>query len=107
MDGNAIKNVGRIELGDNAEIRLGDGVGGDAVLFYDGTNLVINPKNVGTGIVSVLGDLTATGNLQGVDINATGVFKLNGTSGISQTFDPSAATEMIVTGGLVTSVSIP
>jgi len=39
------------------------GAANDAGWTYDGTNLIINPKLVGTGIVSVLGDLTTTGTL--------------------------------------------
>jgi len=44
---------------DNQKIQLGTAQ--DALIYYDGTNLVINPKSVGTGYLSVLGDITATG----------------------------------------------
>lgn len=33
------------------------GAGADASIYYDGTNLIINPKEVGTGYLSVLSDL--------------------------------------------------
>lgn len=35
----------------------------DATIQYDGTNLLVNPKAVGTGRVEVQGDLKITGNL--------------------------------------------
>ena len=41
---------------DSKAIKLGAGV--DATILYDGTNLVINPKVVGTGFLSVLGDIS-------------------------------------------------
>jgi hypothetical protein len=34
------------------------GTGGDASITYDGTNIVINPKVVSTGFLSLLGDLS-------------------------------------------------
>ncbi len=42
-------------LNDNESMVFG--TGGDASILYDGTNFVINPKVVGSGIVSILGDL--------------------------------------------------
>ena len=39
------------------------GTGFDASIYYDGTNFVINPKAVGTGYLSVLGDINTTGTL--------------------------------------------
>ena len=39
--------------GDNVKTYFGTGL--DASVYYDGTNLVVNPKEVGSGIVSVLG----------------------------------------------------
>jgi hypothetical protein len=38
------------------------GAGDDASISYDGTNIVINPKEVGTGYVDVLGDITCIDN---------------------------------------------
>lgn len=37
---------------------------GDASIYYDGTNFIINPKEIGTGYLSVLGNqlITGTGN---------------------------------------------
>ena len=39
---------------DNVKVTLG--TGGDADLYYDGTNVVLNPKVVGSGIFSVSGE---------------------------------------------------
>ncbi len=39
------------------------GAGNDASITYDGTNLVINPKKVGSGIVYVDGNIKASGNI--------------------------------------------
>lgn len=47
--------------GDNYKLRLG--VAGDASIYYDGSNLVINPKEVGVGFLSILGAVTLGGNL--------------------------------------------
>ncbi len=41
---------------DSKALKLGTGL--DATILYDGTNLVINPKVVGTGVLSVLGDIS-------------------------------------------------
>lgn len=53
--------TGSKTLTDNTFISFG--TGGDSQLYYDGTNLIINPKVVGTGYLSVLGDVNATGTL--------------------------------------------
>jgi hypothetical protein len=42
-----------ILLPDNEKLKLGTGV--DAEIYYDATNLIIDPKKVGTGIAQVLG----------------------------------------------------
>lgn len=42
--------------GDNRKFLLG--AGNDAYFLYDGTNLIINPKYVGTGFLSILGDMS-------------------------------------------------
>ncbi len=50
-------NDGYMDLpNDNEAIRFG--AGQDASIAYDGTNLVINPKLVGTGFLSILGDIS-------------------------------------------------
>lgn len=51
--------VGSAYFGDNNAIFMGTGT--DASIYYDGTNLVVNPKLVGTGNVNVLGDIAVSG----------------------------------------------
>jgi hypothetical protein len=48
--------VGAYFLADNYKTYWG--AGKDASIYYDATNLVINPKNVGSGVVNVLGGMT-------------------------------------------------
>lgn len=36
------------------------GVASDCSIYYDGTNMIINPKEVGTGLLSVLGNISAS-----------------------------------------------
>ena len=59
-------NEGISRFGDNLLIHLDDkkilfGTGQDASITYDGTNLVINPKEIGSGNVTINGDLTTEG----------------------------------------------
>jgi len=57
-------------LADNKNLELG--AAGDAILYYDGTNMVINPKSVGSGYVDVAGSVNiATG--EGFKVNGTQV----------------------------------
>jgi hypothetical protein len=53
IDGNLFLN------GDNDKIYLG--AGKDASIYYDATNLVINPKEVGSGILDIAGVLQTDG----------------------------------------------
>jgi len=46
----------------NDNVKLILGTGADAELYYDGTNLVLNPQAVGSGIVSVLGNVSLGGS---------------------------------------------
>jgi len=50
--------IGNILLNDTYKMLFGTGK--DASIYYDGTNMVINPKEVGTGKVNVLGSLNQT-----------------------------------------------
>jgi hypothetical protein len=66
-----------INEADNKYIILG--AGGDFKIGYDGTNAIINPKAVGSGYLSVLGDIDAgantirtTGDIKGVHKAADG-----------------------------------
>lgn len=45
----------------NDNSRLVFGTGNDASIYYDGTNLVVNPKVVGAGILDILGTLQTDG----------------------------------------------
>ncbi len=65
---------------DNYKLRLG--AAGDASIYYDGTDLNINPKEVGSGYLSVLGAINAGAN----DIYTTGAVK-----GIHKAADGTAA----------------
>jgi hypothetical protein len=46
-------------LGDNEKLLLG--TGGDASLMYNGTDTILNPREVGTGGLQILGDLKIDG----------------------------------------------
>jgi len=48
-------STGQITMNDNYKILLG--TGDDASLTYDGTNLVVNPKEVGAGVVNITGGI--------------------------------------------------
>jgi len=70
------KTTGNIELPiDNQLFTFGTGQ--DATISYDGTNLIINPKLVGTGYLSVLGDVNP------VNVDASGAYKVDGVQVVS------------------------
>jgi hypothetical protein len=46
------------------------GTGNDASIVYDGTNLVINPKVVGTGILDVTGTVGSDGRIEAINTTA-------------------------------------
>jgi len=56
FDGNSISL-----LSDSGKLKFG--AGADAEIFYDGTDLNINPKSVGSGKVNIQGDLATDGNI--------------------------------------------
>ena len=57
-DGTDWSLTGNVKLiADNQKLLFG--AGDDASITYNGTNLIINPKEVGTGIVDVLGNIKA------------------------------------------------
>jgi hypothetical protein len=71
--------------GDNSKQYFG--AGGDASIYYDGTDLIIKPDEVGSGYLSILGDvnlnandLTTTGTLEAGAITGTSLIKKNGLS---------------------------
>lgn len=53
---------------DNSKSYFGTGV--DASIYYDGTNLVINPKDVGSGLLSILGSVSASTNVSAQNFTA-------------------------------------
>jgi hypothetical protein len=81
IDGNLFLN------GDNDKVILGTGK--DASITYDGTNLVINPKEVGSGLLNVQSDMEVDGTTTSeqnrtvgdVDISYNGDFVENITIG--------------------------
>ena len=56
-----------LTFGDNDKILFGDA--GDGSIYYDGTNLVINPKETGTGYLDVQGTIAVTGVIE--EVNTT------------------------------------
>lgn len=79
---------------DNLSLRLG--AASDASIYYDGTDLIINPKVVGAGIVDILGDLQTDG------YNAA-----DGSPGIDTTFVDADGNTIGVKNGLVVSKTAP
>jgi hypothetical protein len=69
-------------LGDNLAVTFG--AGDDASIKYDGTNLIINPKEVGSGLVYVDGNVSATGF-----ITRTSVYDKSKGSALEQIKDSS------------------
>lgn len=55
LDGTNDPITGNVSLNDT--IKLLFGTGDDASINYDGTNLVVDPKEVGTGVMQVLGEV--------------------------------------------------
>lgn len=54
------------------------GTGGDATIKYDGTDLVINPKVVGSGDVNILGEVNFAGGASSADLTMTSPAVLKG-----------------------------
>jgi hypothetical protein len=63
---------------DNVKSYIGTGL--DASLYYDGTNLVINPKEVGSGFLSVLGSAKIGDGTNQAIIATDGEITLEGTA---------------------------
>jgi hypothetical protein len=59
------------------------GTGDDSAIYYNGTNLVIDPDLVGSGVVVIGGDLTVNGDVSASEVEATS-FKVEGTSGATE-----------------------
>jgi hypothetical protein len=76
--------------GDNALLLLG--AGEDCSISYNGTDMLINPKKVGTGILSVTGV-----------VRAEGYQSSDGTAGWTGTFTEHTGKTVTVKNGLVTA----
>jgi hypothetical protein len=72
------------------------GTGQNSKIHYDGTNLLINPKVVGTGILDVLGTL-----------QTDGYNSADGSAGISTTFIDNDGNTITVKNGLITAKTAP
>lgn len=55
---------------DNVKTYFGTGL--DASIVYNGTNMLINPKEVGAGFLNVEGDIVADNNISGANIFSKG-----------------------------------
>jgi len=75
---------------DNAKVMFGQNA--DASIYYDGTDLKINPKEVGTGIADILGTANAV------------AYQVGGVAGASGTFTTTDGKTVTVTNGLITSI---
>ena len=74
------------------------GAGQDAKIYYDGTDMVINPKEVGTGSLNVLGDITTTGTIKGANYKSG-----DGSAGITQSETGVTDFDIVIKNGLITS----
>jgi len=86
---------GGINLPDNVKAIFG--TGNDAAVYYNGTDLIIDPKEVGAGVVNLNGgNFTTTGTL-GAGILNTGKIYLNTTS----ILDGVQAGQATITGHII------
>ncbi len=88
---NTNRFCGNIRI-DSDNLGLILGAGQDASIYYDGTNFIINPKEVGSGILDVLGTL-----------QTDGYNSADGTAGATGTIDLTTATSITIKNGLVTA----
>jgi cytoskeletal protein CcmA (bactofilin family) len=68
---------GDMTFGDNVKVTLGDG--GDADLYYDGTDAILNPKVAGSGRLKILGDLGVGGTTGATNWAFTAELTVEGT----------------------------
>ncbi len=78
----AVKNL----LGKD-DVKTFFGTGEDASIYYDGTDLIINPKEVGTGILDIQSDVEVD------DLDVTGIQKYE--NAFTFTLDASASTDVV------------
>ena len=62
-----ITSLGHVEIpADNKKLLFG--AGDDASIYYDGTNMIVNPKEVGSGELNVLGKFSVYEDQSGSDV---------------------------------------
>ena len=86
-----------LDFDDNQQVKFG--TGGDSEIYYNGTDLQINPKVVGTGRVNIIGSLQATDYYSG-----------DGSQGLSATYTfgggaSGDVAQMTFKDGLLTAVT--
>jgi hypothetical protein len=91
----SFQNVPEVRI-DEDNLKLTFGTGQDASVYYNGTNLIINPKEVGSGILDV------TGTLQTDGYNSA-----DGSAGITTTFVDGDGNTITIKNGLVTAKTAP
>lgn len=89
------------------------GTASDASIYYDATNLVINPKEVGSGVVSVLGNINITSSdnyrsmliTQGSAGNNAAITFYEGAFGMNRyaTIGTNGAGKFVITSGQFTN----
>lgn len=99
--GERLQVIGNLWLEtDNDKFYLG--AGKDASIYYDGTNMIIDPKVVGSGYLSILGDVVSSGNIDAQ------TFSVNSTAGADASFsildgDGVTSHDFVFSKGLLTS----
>ena len=85
---------------DNAKLLLGTAQ--DSSIYYDGTDMVINPAEVGSGSLKVLGDINATGYIgNGSQLTDVGYWNRTGT-----VLSPKTSGDDITTTGKLTAAQV-
>lgn len=90
--------LGDVRIGDDLILSGADsdkiwlGAGKDSSIYYDGTDLKINPKEVGTGILDVMGTLDAD------------AYSVGGAAGVDGTFTTADSKTVTVTKGIITQI---
>ncbi|KKM83879.1 hypothetical protein LCGC14_1304890 [marine sediment metagenome] len=108
------------------------GAGQDASVYYNGSDMIINPKEVGNGLLKILGkvnvagditsvgtisttqDITASGDMStdgefsttNGDIDAGGIFKHQGVNGVTGSFLDGSGNTISVDGGIITGLGV-
>lgn len=100
----ATLNIGIELAGDGIGADIMFGAGNDANIYYDGTDLIINPKVVGTGAVKVQGDINCNSNSIDNAKSITFVAEVANT-GLTQTIDWTAGQKQNTTITAATTVS--